>query len=152
MYLIQINGRVLCCNTIHALTKPTETAAGRLVFIIPTPEPYAPWWDSIGAFRVLARECGKPPREDIMAQLALQFIDSPSVSVKTRVVESLALLRKDWEVAAEGESLLNIEGSVGLILFDIVTRLELNVDEQRVLLGNALFEEIKNFIAFQPSV
>ena len=87
-----------------------------------------------------------------MAQLALQLLDSPVAPVKTRLVESLALLRKDWEVAAEGESLLNIEGSVGLILFDIVSRLELNVDEQRVLLGNALFEEMKNFIAYQPSV
>jgi hypothetical protein len=91
------------------------------------------------------------PREDIMAQLALQFLDSPVAPVKTRVVESLALLRKEWEAAAEGESLLNIEGSVGLLLFDIVNRLELTVEEQRVLLGKDLFDEMASFLTFQPS-
>jgi hypothetical protein len=62
------------------------------------------------------------------------------------MIETITAIRKEWELVADGKGLLHLEGSVGLILFDIVTRLNVPVDEQRILLGSALFEEIAEFV------
>lgn len=63
------------------------------------------------------------------------------------MIEVIADLRTEWELVASGKSLLAQEGSVGLILYDIVTRLDLPIDEQRSLLGTQLFSEISDFVA-----
>jgi hypothetical protein len=55
----------------------------------------------------------------------------------------------DWELVAKGGSLLHYEGSIGLILFDIVTKLNVPIEEQRFLLGLSLFDEIAEFVTKQ---
>lgn len=75
----------------------------------------------------------------------LQFASSvlPSVvfSDSQNALENLAALRKEWEASAEGESLVCVSGSVGLILFDVTAKLGLTSDEQALVLGNQLLQE-----------
>jgi len=83
------------------------------------------------------------------AQLALQELDEKSAVTRTQMLESLASLRQDWERAANGESLLHIDGSVGLILHDFAAKLKLTVEERQLLLGLSLSEELSVFLAMQ---
>ncbi len=59
---------------------------------------------------------------------------------REQVVNALAQLREIWEAIAadEGCSLVDITGSVGLILGDIVMLLNLSSMEQEMILGNQL--------------
>lgn len=82
-------------------------------------------------------------------QTAFQIPDLQLSSDQTPIIETLTTIRTEWELVADGKSLLNLEGSVGLILFDIVTRLNIPVDEQQFLLGSALFEEVAEFVRKQ---
>ena len=83
------------------------------------------------------------------AQLALQVQEEQSTITRAQMLESLASLRQDWEKAANGESLLHIEGSVGLILHDFAAKLNLGVEERQLLLGVSLSEELSAFLAMQ---
>jgi|WetSurMetagenome_2_1015567.scaffolds.fasta_scaffold10698_2 hypothetical protein len=56
-------------------------------------------------------------------------------------VAALATIRKEWEQAAEGESLVQIQASVGLLLLDVTARLGLNQEEQKSVLGTRLCRE-----------
>ena len=60
---------------------------------------------------------------------------------KENVMENLSILRQEWEQAADGVSLINIPASVGLLLFDVTTRLGLTQEEQTQVLGDQLFNE-----------
>ena len=44
---------------------------------------------------------------------------------QNQVVDTLARIRKEWELTADGESLVEVEASVGLLLADIVVALDL---------------------------
>lgn len=67
----------------------------------------------------------------------------------TNTLDVLTNVRQEWELVAEGKSLLQCEGLVVLLLFDIVTKLDVPVDEQRHLLGPALFDEAPNYVTRQ---
>ena len=54
---------------------------------------------------------------------------------------NLSVLRQEWEQAADGDSLINVPASVGLLLFDVTTRLGLTQEEQTQVLGDQLFRE-----------
>ena len=58
------------------------------------------------------------------------------------VINSLANIRKEWESATEGESLVDVQSSVGLLLFDVVMALGLNRIEQEQVLGSKLRREV----------
>lgn len=60
---------------------------------------------------------------------------------RARAQNALATIRKEWEVAAEGESLVNISASVGLMLLDVTTKLGMTPEEQKIVLGIQLFQE-----------
>ena len=72
-----------------------------------------------------------------------------SCSLQPKVVNALTNVRLDWESAANGKSLLYEKTSVGLVLFDIVSKLNVPVEEQRFLLGPALFDEVSEFVTKQ---
>ena len=57
------------------------------------------------------------------------------------VLPALSALRRDWEAAAEGESLLQVNASVGLLLLDIATNLGLTQEQQKLVLGSRLYHE-----------
>lgn len=75
----------------------------------------------------------------------LQFVSSvlPAVVIPERqsTLENLSALRQEWEASAEGESLIRVSGSVGLMLFDVTTLLGLTPEEQILVLGERLFQE-----------
>lgn len=75
----------------------------------------------------------------------LQFASPvlPAVELPDRqcALENLSTLRKEWEAGAEGESLIRVSGSVGLMLFDVTTLLGLTPEEQVLVLGERLFQE-----------
>jgi hypothetical protein len=54
------------------------------------------------------------------------------------VIGSLARLREEWEEAVDGESLIDVQTSFGLLLGDVVMLLGLSADEQVAVLGEEL--------------
>ena len=52
-----------------------------------------------------------------------------------KLVEALGRIRAEWEEAAEGEPLIAVEGSVGLILADLALGVGLNPEEMIRALG-----------------
>jgi len=75
----------------------------------------------------------------------VQFLTRKAIPMvlpdKATVLESLSVLRQEWEQAADGDSLINVPASVGLLLFDVTTRLGLTQEEQSQVLGDRLFSE-----------
>lgn len=74
-----------------------------------------------------------------------QFVtrEAPVIAIPERVVvlENLSVLRLEWEAAADGGSLINVSASVGLLLFDLTTKLGLSPEEQSIVLGGRLYNE-----------
>lgn len=75
--------------------------------------------------------------------------DQATSSPQPKIIEVLAALRSEWENAANGESLVNVNGSIGLILFDMVVRLGLSTEDANVLLGHKLSTELTELMAAQ---
>lgn len=57
------------------------------------------------------------------------------------MLAALSAFRQEWDVAAEGESLVQVNASVGLLLLDITAKLGLTPNEQKVVLGSRLYRE-----------
>ena len=64
----------------------------------------------------------------------------PGIS-RSDVVDSLALLHQEWQESIDGESLTDVQASVGLLLGDVVTMLGLSSDEQIAVLSEDLRRE-----------
>jgi len=60
---------------------------------------------------------------------------------RTKAKNALATIRREWEVAAEGVSLIDISASVGLLLLDVATKLGMTPEEQKAVLGTRLYQE-----------
>jgi hypothetical protein len=60
-------------------------------------------------------------------------------------VLALAEIRKEWQQATRGGSLLKVETPVGLLLADIADKLELTSEERHVFLGGRLINEVEGF-------
>jgi len=60
---------------------------------------------------------------------------------RSDVVDSLAHLRQEWQESVDGESLIDVQASVGLLLGDVVMMLGLSSDEQVAVLGEELRRE-----------
>ena len=60
-----------------------------------------------------------------------------------QVIHALANFRREWQSAAGDTSLLTIQGSVGLILADLVRELGLPAETQIEILGADLFTEVQ---------
>jgi len=75
----------------------------------------------------------------------VQFLTRKAAQVvmpdRAFALANLSVLRQEWEQAAGGDSLINVPASVGLLLFDVTTRLGLTQEEQTQVLGDQLFRE-----------
>ena len=73
---------------------------------------------------------------------------STQVSVPTipriQVVQILMRIRHEWEDGAQGDSLIEMDGSVGYLLYDIAEMLGLSDEEMRLALGS-LVDEIDEY-------
>lgn len=65
-------------------------------------------------------------------------------------IAGLSTLRQEWQDSAEGESLLDIEGNVGLLLADLVNVIGLSTHEQSLVLGPELFDELRDMLVLPP--
>lgn len=77
-----------------------------------------------------------------MSQFILEGTADYRPSYRAQVVQSLADFRRDWQKAAEGKSLIEVQAPVGLILADIADRLELNPQERYAILGGKLINHV----------
>ena len=80
-----------------------------------------------------------------MSQPILEGTIDYHPSYRAQVVQSLADFRREWQKIAHGQSLVEVESPVGLILADIADRLELNPQERYVMLGGQLINQV-NFL------
>ncbi len=75
----------------------------------------------------------------------VQFLTRKATQVvmpdRAFALANLSVLRQEWEQAADGDSLINVPASVGLLLFDVTARLGLTQEEQTQVLGDELFRE-----------
>ena len=67
--------------------------------------------------------------------------ETPTIALLDRALalETLSAFREEWETVTERGSLIDVSASVGLMLFDLTTRLGLTPQEQAQVLGDQLF-------------
>jgi len=75
---------------------------------------------------------------------------TPGIS-RSDVVGSLARPRQEWQASIDGESLIDVQASVGLLLGDVVTMLSLSSDEQVAVLGVELRREFIQVVRYRNS-
>jgi hypothetical protein len=78
-----------------------------------------------------------------------------SLRDRTRMVQSLAEFRIEWQKTVGGKSLMDVEVPIGLILADIADKLELNSQERYAMLGGKLINQVnchleKRFFVMLP--
>jgi len=78
----------------------------------------------------------------MILQPPLKGLEDYRISGRTRLVQSLAEFRREWQEAVEGISLLDVNAPVGLILADIAKKLELNPQECHAVLGGNLINQV----------
>jgi hypothetical protein len=74
----------------------------------------------------------------------------PVLLTHSNLGDALVRIRQEWEQAAEGESLLGVQGSVGLMLGDIVRALGFSPDDQSQVLGQALYTDLQDILVVVP--
>ena len=77
-----------------------------------------------------------------MSQLNLEGTADYRPSYRAQVIQSLGDFRRAWQQMADGQNLIDVKASVGLILSDIADRLELDSQERHAMLGGQLINQI----------
>ena len=73
----------------------------------------------------------------------------PPLTERETIIESLGCFRQRWEEVADDERLIDVQGSVGLMLLDIVEILGLTQDEQMAVLGAELYLDVQDVLSQQ---
>lgn len=78
---------------------------------------------------------------------------TPTFSTLSReqVIEKLSALRLEWEAVNEGNTLIHITASVGLLLYDLTVQLGMSQGEQAAILGEALYRDVVQVVHDHPS-
>lgn len=71
-------------------------------------------------------------------------------SPRIKAISVLSKFRQEWQEVADGKSLLEVDGNIGMVLADLVNSFEFTSYEQSLILGPDLFEEIHEILN-QPS-
>ena len=74
-------------------------------------------------------------------QFARRRTQAAALPDHAAAVAALSSIRREWEQAARGESLVEVNASVGLLLLDVTTKLGLTPDEQKLVLGARLYRD-----------
>jgi hypothetical protein len=64
------------------------------------------------------------------------------LSMHPHVIDALTQIRQEWEQAADGQSLVDIQGSVGLLFADFAVAIGLTPEETRHVFGDNLSREL----------
>jgi hypothetical protein len=67
-------------------------------------------------------------------------------SLRSQVIATLSKFRQEWQEAASEKSLLEVEGNIGLVLADLINSFGLGTQEQTLVLGAQLFEEMHELL------
>jgi hypothetical protein len=65
---------------------------------------------------------------------------------RMQLVNTLTRIRQEWQDATSGESLLEVEGNMGMLLADIINNIGLPIEEQVQVLGTELFQEMQELL------
>jgi hypothetical protein len=76
--------------------------------------------------------------------MSIQFATS---NQHTQAIDILSRFRQEWQKAASGQSLLEVEGNIGMVLADLVDAFGFATQEQILVLGTELFEEMQEINA-----
>lgn len=79
-------------------------------------------------------------------QPVLEGMTDYRLSDRTRIVQSLADFRREWQKNVGGRSLLEVEAPVGLILADIAEKLKLSPQERYAMLGGKLSNQVDSVL------
>ena len=63
-----------------------------------------------------------------------------------QLVTTLSRIRQEWQDAADGKSLVEVEGNMGMLLADLLNGISLGTSEQVQVLGKDLFQELQDFL------
>lgn len=87
-----------------------------------------------------------------MSQLILEGTTDYRPSYRVQVVQALADFRREWQKAAQGKTLIEVEAPVGLLLADIADRLELSPQERYAMLGGKLINHVNCLMEERVSI
>ena len=85
-------------------------------------------------------------------QPPLEGLADYRLSDRTRIVQSLADFRREWQKTVKGKSLLEVDAAIGLILADIADRLDLSPQERYAMLGGKLVNEVNALLEQKVSL
>ena len=74
----------------------------------------------------------------------------PQIITRHQIIDALAKVRQEWEQAASGDCLIDVKGSVGLLLADLVVAIGLEPSEQVEALGADLVDEMQGILMTNP--
>jgi len=130
------------------LTQPTDLAADWAGIDYTKPIFSRPGGIPSGRFHLALPE-SQEERQILGGTMLTQV--HPQIITRNRVVNALANIRQEWGQAANGESLIEVKGSVGLLLADLVMAIDLNPAEQVEVLGADLVEELQGILTATTS-
>jgi len=79
------------------------------------------------------------------------FTQSTTESItRPHMVNTIARIREEWEQAADGNSLVFANASVGMLLADLSMAIGLTIDEQVQALGSKLVNELQDALISTP--
>lgn len=68
------------------------------------------------------------------------------VTPRFQIVTTLSRIRQEWQDAANGNSLIEVEGNMGMLLADLINGIGLRTSEQIQILGTDLYQEMQDFL------
>jgi hypothetical protein len=78
-------------------------------------------------------------------QKEMYMLQPPSTQ-RFQIVGALTRIRREWQDAAGTLSLIEVEGNMAMLLADLINGLGLGTNEQVLVLGQELFQELKDFL------
>ena len=68
------------------------------------------------------------------------------LSPRTQLISTLSRIRHEWQDAAGSNSLVEVDGNMGMLLADLINGIDLGTTEQVQVLGADLYQELKDFL------
>ena len=135
-------------NTYTNLTQPTGLAADWAGMNYTNPDLHA----QVGFHQGVSDSVEPDSRLERSSYVGVTMFTTtePQILIHPDTIKVLANLRQEWEQVVEGESLVDVKGSVGLILVDLVIGLALRPSEQFQVLGSALHAELQSILVVIP--
>jgi hypothetical protein len=143
---ISLNGTLVqCYEHCTRANPPLINAVGAgMDFTMPS-HPFIALVGFIRAFRV-----AEPDSKTVRPHLGGHMISHPTISTRTQIIGAISKLREEWQEIADGASLVELKGSVGLLLADLALALGLSPDEQVQVLGEKLANELQEVLLTLP--